>query len=127
MDWYIPITLLPGIALLILSTSNFIIAINVEIQGLKEKEELYEEIIKLKLIQLKRLSYAISGLYISTLFFTITGLFASLEYSDDIMFSTVSIGTSIMTFSVVLLIIYSISAISIKKKHLTINNPNQKM
>ena len=124
MDWYIPITLLPGIALLILSTSNFIIAINVEIQELKEKEELYEEIIKLKLIQLKRLSYAISGLYISVLFFTITGLFASLEYSDDIMFTTVSIGTSIMTFSVVLLIIYSISAIAIKRKHLTINNPN---
>ncbi len=76
MEWYIPITLLPGIALLILSTSNFIIALNVEIQILKEKKELFKDIIKLKMKQLKRLNYAISGLYLSVLFFTISGLFA---------------------------------------------------
>lgn len=122
MEWYIPITLLPGIALLILSTSNFIIAINTEIQQLNKNKTLFADIIKLKLIQLKRLSFAISGLYISALFFTITGLFAALEYSEDIMFTFVSIGTGIMTLSVILLIIYSISAISIKRKHLTINS-----
>jgi hypothetical protein len=123
MDWYIPITLLPGIALLILSTSNFIIALNIEIQDLKEKEELFKEIIKLKIIQLKRLSYAISGLYLSVLLFTISGLFSSLEYSDDMIFTVISVGTGIMTLSVVLLIIYSISSNKIKRKHLMINVP----
>jgi hypothetical protein len=34
MEWYIPISLLPGIALIILSTSNFILALNNEIKEL---------------------------------------------------------------------------------------------
>jgi hypothetical protein len=122
MEWYIPITLLPGIALLILSTSNFIIATNVEIQILKEKKELFKDIIKLKMKQLKRLNYAISGLYLSVLFFTISGLFASLDRSDDLTFTVISIGTTIMTLSVILLIIYSISANWIKRKHLLIDD-----
>jgi len=122
MDWYIPITLLPGIALLILSTSNFIIAINVEIQVLKEKKELFKDIIKLKMKQLKRLNYAISGLYVSVLFFTISGLFASLDRSDELTFTVISIGTAIMTLSVILLIVYSISANWIKRKHLLIDD-----
>lgn len=125
MDWYIPITLLPGIALLILSTSNFIIAINVEIQVLKEKKELFKDIIKLKMKQLKRLNYAISGLYVSVLFFTISGLFASLDRSDELTFTVISIGTAIMTLSVILLIIYSISANWIKRKHLMIEDPGK--
>jgi len=125
MDWYIPITLLPGIALLILSTSNFIIAINVEIQVLKEKKELFKDIIKLKMKQLKRLNYAISGLYVSVLFFTISGLFASLDRSDELTFTVISIGTAIMTLSVILLIIYSISANWIKRKHLLIDDPEK--
>jgi hypothetical protein len=122
MEWYIPITLLPGIALLILSTSNFIIATNVEIQILKEKKEIFKDIIKLKMKQLKRLNYAISGLYLSVLFFTISGLFASLDRSDDLTFTVISIGTTIMTLSVILLIIYSISANWIKRKHLLIDD-----
>jgi hypothetical protein len=125
MEWYIPITLLPGIALLILSTSNFIIALNIEIHGLKEKKEFFEDIIKPKIIQLERLNYAISGLYLSVLFFTISGLFSSLEYADELIFTVISIGTGIMTLSVVLLIIFSISGNRTKRKQLMKNFPKK--
>ncbi len=121
MDWYIPITLLPGIALLILSTSNFIIALNAEVQKLKANEALFGEIIALKIKQLKRLSKAISGLYLSVLFFTISGLFASISYPQNIVFLFLLLGIVIMSVSVLLLITYSILAIKIKTKHLRIN------
>lgn len=34
MEWYVPMTILPGIGLIILSTSNFLIALNIEIAQL---------------------------------------------------------------------------------------------
>ena len=122
MEWYIPISLLPGIALMILSTSNFIISLNAEIQKLKEQEAKYKEIIKLKVNQLKRLSYSISGFYLSVLFFTISGLFSSLSYPLKIVFAFMLIGIGIMTASVLLLIIYSIRAVQIRTKHLNLNS-----
>jgi len=45
MDWYFPITLIPGIALLILSTTNFILGLNVELSQLAEENSRDDEII----------------------------------------------------------------------------------
>jgi len=49
MEWYGPLTILPAVALIIMSTSNFIIALNEEIILLQHEKEKLIEIIDLKL------------------------------------------------------------------------------
>ena len=39
MEWYIPITILPGIGLIILSTSNVVLELNREIERLENSKE----------------------------------------------------------------------------------------
>ena len=120
MEWYIPISLLPGIALIILSTSNFIIALNNEVKELKKNRELYERIITLKITQLKRLSISISGLYLSVLIFTIIGLLSWFSISQPIVISILIIAILIMSFSVLLLVSFAVRAIRIRDLHLNI-------
>ena len=38
MQWIIPITVLPGIALIVLSTSNLVVSLNKEIAGLNKEK-----------------------------------------------------------------------------------------
>jgi hypothetical protein len=120
MEWYIPISLLPGIALIILSTSNFIIALNNEIKELKRSYNLYEKIINLKTVQLKRLSIAISGLYISVLFFTLTGLLSWFSILKPII-SLLIFSIAFMFLSVLFLISFAVRAIKIRDLHLKIH------
>ncbi len=69
MEWYAPLTILPAVGLLILSTSNFLVALNIEIYQLEKNKELNEWIINQKIKQLRRLGIANSFLYSSALFF----------------------------------------------------------
>jgi len=69
MVWYTPLTILPAVGLLILSTSNFLVALNVEIYELEKDKELHKWIIGEKIKQLKRLGIANSFLYSSALIF----------------------------------------------------------
>ncbi len=119
MEWYIPISLLPGIALLILSTSHFIVALNEEVKILKSENTIKNKVITRKIEQLKRLSYAISGLYISVLFLTLVGFLTWFTIASFLIIPILLIGLASMTISVVLLVIYSIKAISIRTIHLT--------
>jgi hypothetical protein len=57
MQWIIPITVLPGIALIILSTSGLVISLNEEIIQLNRERDKYGYIIELKIVQLKRLNW----------------------------------------------------------------------
>ena len=58
IDWYAPLTFLPAIGLLIMSTSSFIVSLNDEIYRLEEPEDCDFAIIQLKLKQLKKLGLA---------------------------------------------------------------------
>jgi uncharacterized membrane protein len=120
MEWYIPISLLPGIALIILSTSNFIIALNNEVKEMKKDRVLYERIIKLKITQLKRLSISISCLYFSVLLFTIIGLISWFSVAKPFVINILVLAILIMTFSVLLLVSFAIRAIKIRDLHLNI-------
>ncbi len=64
MEWYIPITMLSGIGLIILSTPNLLIALNDEIKYLNLKEDKYSNIIQLKLVRLKHLNLALVEQYL---------------------------------------------------------------
>ena len=121
MDWYIPISLLPGIALIILSTSNFIVALNNEVQVLKTKREVYEDIIRMKIVQLKRLSYSVTQMYISVLLFTVAGLISAILKSQAILYSIMLVGVCIFTSAIILLIVYAIRAIKIREMHLKLD------
>ncbi len=121
MEWYIPISLLPGIALIILSTSNFIIALNNEIKELKRNFGVYEKIICLKIIQLKRLIIAITGLYLSVLLFTLTALLCWFSVLKPIIFGLLIFSIAFMFFSVLFLISYAVRAIKIRDLHLKIH------
>ena len=54
MEWYIPMTIIPGIGLIILSTTNIILALNNEISNLENEKRINVSIIKSKLSQLKK-------------------------------------------------------------------------
>ena len=45
MEWYIPLTVLPAIALIILSTSNFLVGLNSELNQLERNRDVSDWII----------------------------------------------------------------------------------
>ena len=118
MEWYIPMTIIPGIGLIILSTSNIMLALNNEITQLN-KEEKNREIIKLKLSQLKRLSISIVFQYIGVLLFLLSGIVKSIyTFSESIPKIFLTVGVIVIGISLLILLIYSIKAVCIRQKHL---------
>ena len=118
MEWYGPLTIMPAIGLMIISTSNFTVALINEIVQLEEDVEKHMEIIELKLVQLRLLSIAISLLYGSILMFlfaSLANLFLSMGMvCNALMF----IGVLLTTGAIILLLIYSMKATNIRQKHL---------
>lgn len=119
MEWLIPTTIIPGVGLIILSTSNIMLSLNEEISILVCENEKNTEIIRDKLLQLKRLSISIVFQYIGVFLFLVSSILASL-LSNYEMFSRwfLFIGVVTMSVSILYLIIYSIKAVSIRQKHL---------
>ena len=85
MEWYIPLTILPGIGMLILSTSNLLIAINNEIRDLNQEKDKYGVIISAKIKQLKRLNYALIAEYVSAFVFVMGGILGGMTKSDNVI------------------------------------------
>ncbi len=81
-NWYVPITIVPAIGLLILSTSNLMIALSSELNDLISKKELRKLIISRKLKQLKRLNRAMVLLYLSVASFVLSGLMAGISQTS---------------------------------------------
>ncbi len=120
MEWYIPITILPGIGFLILSTANFIVSLNIEIKELEGENKTNYIIIKQKIKQLKKLSYSLIGQYIASFSLVIGGIVAKAFNDKGTTNYFVFSGVIILALSLVLLIIYSIKALKIRQEHLKI-------
>jgi uncharacterized membrane protein (DUF485 family) len=123
MDWYAPLALMPAIGLIIMSTSNFTVGLINEIERLEANEAdraQYMEIIQLKLVQLRRLSIAISLLYASVLLLLIASFsnyWAGTQTNravDALLILTVLTVATALAF----LFIYSIKANQIRQMHL---------
>jgi hypothetical protein len=71
--WYLPITILPGIGLLIISTSSLIVSLNNELERLLEEAKTNELLIQKKLSQMRLLTYSMSGFYVSTAMMVLSG------------------------------------------------------
>ena len=122
MNWYIPITFLPAVALLILSTSNLLIDLNGEIDTLLQNEQNRDKnIISEKLSQLKKLTLAQFFFYGSSLLFTLASLIGAL---NEMHFFTVNLpisamligGVTGMILGLIVLFIYSLNAVKIRQQ-----------
>ena len=121
MQWIVPITVIPGIALIILSTSNFLISLNTEISLLNHSRDKYMEIINLKILQLKKLNWALVFLYLGVLFFLGAGIFGVLSDPENIYILAFMVaGILVLIMAILLLIIYGFKSIYIREKHLRI-------
>ena len=120
--WYLPITIIPAVGLLLISTSNLINGLSQEIaQMIKDKNPRLEDIIKMKITQLGRLNRAMVGFYISAACLVLASFFSGLLTNAMInhkvymfAFMIISIGSSFI--SIVFLSIYSLMAVRIKKE-----------
>ena len=121
MQWIIPITVLPGIALIVMSTSNILLHLNTEVTLLNKEKEKYREIIRLKLIQMRRLNWSLVLLYIGILIFLVSGVLGAITDPENFytVFSMVA-GVLVLIMAIVLLIIFGFKSINIRKRHLSL-------
>lgn len=120
MEWYGPLTVMPAIGLLILSTSNFIISLNNEITELSNHKERCSLIIVLKVDQLKKLGIANASLYASSLLFLISGLSKAIAPGNTLSFYVMVGGVVGTTVALIFLFIHSLKSIQIRQEHLKI-------
>lgn len=118
MEWYGPLTILPAVGLIIMSTSNFIIALNEEIILLQNDKEKLIVIIELKLKQLKRLGIANGFLYGSALLFLAAGIMKVLTNADILFNYILLAGVVTIIVALTFLFIHTIRSVSIREKHL---------
>ena len=118
MEWYGPLTILPAVGLIIMSTTNFIIALNEEIILLQKDKEKLNNIIALKVKQLRRLGIANGFLYGSALLFLVAGITKVLTQVDSLFNYTLLFGVLLTTIALVFLFIHAIKSVSIREKHL---------
>jgi hypothetical protein len=88
-----------------------------EITKLCKNKESNREVIDLKVVQMKRLSIAVSFLYGGVLAFLLAGLSGVTNLVGSILFRCLMIaGVAFVTFAIIILLIYSIKAIGIRQK-----------
>ena len=117
-QWYIPITILPGICLIVLSTSNLLIALNSEIIQLCQGKN-HIEIVNRKIKQLERLSKAMILLYFSIAFLVLSGILLAFELKIaqlSLGFVSMISGIVLTLGSLILLINYASHALRIRKE-----------
>ena len=132
-DWLLPLTLLPAVGLIIMSTTNLSSSLSNEINFfLHEKKVKFRPILQQKISQLKLLSLSLFFQYSSCSCFAISGLLGGLEGGEHAMIpiSTlvlIIVGILGVVCALVLLIFYAFRAVGIKQKQFEIllsNSPS---
>ncbi len=125
MEWYIPITILPGIGLIILSASNLVIALDDELERHHLDHQISKEIFSAKLHQLKRLNTGLFLAYISAFIMVFTGIILGLSdhWKTLSTIAEILIICAVIIFSVSLFILssYALKSARIRQKHLQEN------
>ncbi len=118
MEWYLPVTIMPGVGMIILSTSQLLITLNDEIRELNVEKTKYKSIIKSKLHQLRNLNYSLVGQYIAAFLFVLGGIIGGISKVESLIIIFVFTGVICLSISIFLLIQYSFRSIAIRQKHL---------
>lgn len=118
MEWYLPITIIPGIGVLIVSTTNQMIAVSEEIRGILSSScnDFKKSVAALKINQLGKLTLATFLLYLSCAFYVLSGIlsaFLAMHFLPDLF---LIIGTLCLFISIGFLIVYGFNLIYIRRK-----------
>ncbi|MEL4307006.1 hypothetical protein [Joostella sp. CR20] len=120
MNWYIPITILPGLGMLILSTATQMMGLSSEIGALVSKKcsPFQHTIAQKKIKQLGLLTRASTLLYTATGCYVLSGIIGAI-YENDSVWSvpsiTLYVGTILMFIGITFLIIYAFRTVIIRK------------
>ena len=123
MDWYIPITILPAVGLMIMSTTAQMVALSGEVGNLLSGDScspFEHKIAGLKIKQLTRLTRATAFLYISAACFVLAGILGAIlteemGFNQRVPRIVLLIGVFLLLFALGLLIVYGVKTITIRK------------
>jgi len=121
MDWYLPITIIPGIGLLILSTSTQLLGLSTEISTLVSEghTKFQRSIANKKIKQLSLLTKANFFLYLSVAFYVFSGILSVLTQTKG-LYSLPNLslytGTIAIFVAIILLNTYAFRAVKIREK-----------
>jgi len=129
MNWYLPITIIPGLGMLILSTVTQLLNLSAEINTLVSQEcSIFQhEISKRKIKQLGLLTRANALLYLATGSYVLSGILGVIFESESMISIpsiTLYIGTILVFISITLLIIYAFKAVEIRQDQFVNNQDN---
>ena len=113
-NWYLPITIIPGLGLLVLSTSNIMIALSNEIDSIIELNK-DSAIIRRKLAQLKLLNKAMVFFYIAIAFLLISAILKGLFNLEETTFFISAFAVVLALIGLFSLILYSFRAVRIRQ------------
>lgn len=128
MDWYLPITIIPGLGMLILSTTSQMMTLSSEIGNLLSSKctEFQHKISDRKIKQLGLLTRASALLYLATGIYVLSGILGVIFENKSILdlpSITLYIGTVLVFIALTLLILYAFRAVGIRKMQFD-NNHN---
>ncbi|WP_394972872.1 hypothetical protein [uncultured Croceitalea sp.] len=131
MNWYLPITIIPGIGMLILSTATQMLSVSNEISRLLAKKctAFEHEISDNKIKQLGLLTRASAFLYVATGCYVLSGIFGVAQPSDNawgVPSIILYIGTILVFIALTFLIIYAFRAVAIRKMQFVNNHSSEK-
>ncbi|MEM9885882.1 MAG: DUF2721 domain-containing protein [Bacteroidota bacterium] len=120
MEWYIPITILPGVGMLIMSTTGQMMSLSNEIESLLSKKcsPFQHKISHKKIAQLSRLTKAATLLYLSSACFVLSGILGALlgtEMHNSIPNLVLVLGVTLVLIALTILINYGFHTITIRK------------
>lgn len=119
-EWYLPITILPALGMLSLSTTSQMMTLSNEINGLlQQKCTKFQHLISSKkLKQLGLLTRAGALLYLASGIYVLSGVLSVLLETDsffDVPSLLLYMGTLVLFIAFVILVIYAFRAVRIRK------------
>ena len=126
MEWYLPITILPGLGMLIFSTTNQMLAISAEVGVLMSGpcSSFEHKVADLKIKQITLLTYAATLLYFGAGTYVLSGIIGATLSGIELYANITLIGGTLAVFvSLFLLVVYSFKAIGIRKLQFAHNHP----
>lgn len=116
-NWIFPLTVLPGVGLLIISTTNWAIALAAEVEVLLKEEVCRVALLRQKIRQLQRLHLALIGLYLCAALFVLGGFVAAVQSSSgDLPMGLMAGGLFFLAVATGMLIDYATRAVRIKRQ-----------
>ena len=113
-NWHLPITIVPGLGLLILSTSNLMVTLSNEINAMIENSK-QEAIIVRKLKQLKLLNMAMVFFYVAVALLLVSAVCNGLYAIDKVSLYISVLAIVFALIGLISLIIYSFRAVTIRQ------------